>query len=100
METIVGCVCSHYYSRRFAVSSMRAPAISRFAPVLVGNPVDGPPRITSTITMGNSDITAKPMASDFSAKPGPDVEVAASEPAKAAPSAVVIPAFHLPPAQL
>ena len=36
-----------------------------------GQSVDGPPRCTSTITRGNSVITARPMASVFSERPGP-----------------------------
>ena len=48
--------------------------------VFVGNPVDGPPRCTSTISSGSSVITANPMASDFSDTPGPDVLVTPSAP--------------------
>jgi hypothetical protein len=53
--------------------------------VLVGRPVEGPPRWTSMITKGNSVITARPIASDFSAMPGPDVPVTPSWLPKLAP---------------
>ena len=56
--------------------------------VLVGKPVDGPPRITSTITKGSSSITAKFMASDFKQMPGPDVEVTPNVPTNEAPIVV------------
>ncbi len=69
-------------------------AISRSAcSVLVGRPVDGPPRCTSTMTSGSSSDTASPIVSDFSASPGPDVVVTASAPPKAAPSAAPMPAI-------
>ena len=55
--------------------------------VLVGMPVDGPARCTSTITSGSSSITASPIVSDFSAMPGPEVTVTPRSPAKLAPSA-------------
>ena len=61
--------------------------------VLVGSPVDGPPRCTSTTTSGSSRDTARPMVSDFSATPGPEVVVTASEPPKAAPRAAPTPAI-------
>ncbi|SLH70139.1 Uncharacterised protein [Mycobacteroides abscessus subsp. abscessus] len=61
--------------------------------VLVGRPVDGPPRCTSTITSGSSVITARPMVSLFSASPGPDVLVTPSAPPSDAPSAAPIPAI-------
>ncbi len=48
--------------------------------VLVGRPVDGPPRCTSMTSSGSSVITARPMASDFSETPGPDVLVTPSAP--------------------
>ncbi len=48
--------------------------------VLVGSPVDGPPRCTSMTTSGSSIITPSPMVSDFSAMPGPEVEVTPSAP--------------------
>ena len=60
--------------------------------VLVGSPVDGPPRWTSTTTSGSSSDTASPMVSDFRATPGPDVVVTAREPPNAAPRAAP-PAF-------
>ena len=49
--------------------------------VLVGIPVDGPARCTSTITRGSSVITPRPTASIFRAMPGPDVVVTPSRPA-------------------
>src|SRR5215469_15858349 len=58
--------------------------------VLVGRPVDGPPRWMSQITSGNSTATARPIASVFSAMPGPDVVVSARTPEYAAPIAEVI----------
>ena len=61
--------------------------------VFVGRPVEGPPRCTSTITSGNSVITANPSASLFSERPGPEVVVMAKLPAKAAPIEVQIPAI-------
>ncbi len=61
--------------------------------VLVGRPVEGPPRWMSTISSGSSSETASPMVSDFRATPGPDVVVTASEPPKAAPSAAPMPAI-------
>src|SRR5213075_256464 len=53
--------------------------------VLVGRPVDGPPRWTFTITSGSSVITARPIASVLRARPGPDDAVTPSEPANDAP---------------
>ena len=41
--------------------------------VLVGMPVEGPPRCTFTITTGASIIPAIPMASVIKAKPPPEV---------------------------
>ena len=38
---------------------------------LVGIPVEGPARWTSTTTSGSSVITARPRASDLSERPGP-----------------------------
>ena len=38
--------------------------------VLVGRPVEGPPRWTSTMTSGSSSETASPIVSDFRATPG------------------------------
>ena len=61
--------------------------------VLVGSPVDGPPRWTSMTSSGSSVITARPMVSDFSARPGPEVVVTPSAPAKAAPRAAPMPAI-------
>ena len=48
--------------------------------VLVGRPVDGPPRCTSMTISGSSVITARPIASDFSEMPGPEVVVTPSAP--------------------
>src|SRR5438445_13729978 len=53
--------------------------------VLVGRPVDGPPRWMSHITSGISTATAKPSAAVYKAIAGPDVVVMASAPAYAAP---------------
>ena len=55
--------------------------------VLVGNPVLGPPRCTFTTTSGSSVITARPIASAFSATPGPLVPVTPRLPPKLAPMA-------------
>ena len=57
--------------------------------VLVGKPVLGPPRCTLMITSGSSVITARPMASLFSAMPGPLEAVTAMAPPNAAPMAEV-----------
>ncbi len=61
--------------------------------VLVGRPVEGPPRCTSTMISGSSSDTARPIASDFSATPGPEVVVTASAPPYAAPIAAPMPAI-------
>ena len=61
--------------------------------VLVGRPVEGPPRWTSTMTSGSSRLTARPIVSDFSATPGPDVVVTPTAPPKEAPSATPMPAI-------
>ena len=55
--------------------------------VLVGMPVEGPPRCTSMMISGSSRDTPRPIVSAFSASPGPDVEVTASAPPYEAPSA-------------
>src|SRR5512141_690736 len=47
-------------------SAMRRSACS----VFVGMPVDGPPRCTFTMTSGSSMMTARPIISDLSARPG------------------------------
>jgi len=47
---------------------------------LVGMPVDGPARCTFTMTIGSSVMTARPIASDLRAIPGPDEAVRASAP--------------------
>ena len=59
----------------------------------VGNPVDGPPRCTFTISNGISSITAKPIASPFSAIPGPDEAVTPNVPPNEAPIAAQIAAI-------
>ncbi len=61
--------------------------------VLVGRPVDGPPRWTSMITSGSSRLTARPMASALRARPGPLVVVTPRCPPKAAPMALVMAAI-------
>ncbi len=61
--------------------------------VLVGNPVEGPPRWMSQITSGSSSITPRPIASLFKATPGPEVVVTPSAPPNDAPSAAVTPAI-------
>ncbi len=61
--------------------------------VLVGRPVDGPPRWTSTITSGSSRLTASPIVSALSAMPGPEEVVTPSAPPKEAPSAAPMPAI-------
>ncbi len=48
-------------------------------------PVDGPPRITSTTTIGTSAATASPMLSVISARPGPEVAVSDGTPPYEAP---------------
>jgi len=59
--------------------------------LLVGRPVEGPPRCTSITTSGSSSMTARFMASDFRQMPGPEVDVAASAPANDAPTALAQP---------
>ena len=61
--------------------------------VLVGNPVEGPPRWTLTTTIGSSNINARPNPSVFKAIPGPEVAVIPKSPAKAAPITAVIAAI-------
>ena len=61
--------------------------------VLVGSPVDGPPRCTSTTMSGSSSMTPSPIASLFNATPGPDVVVTPRLPPNDAPSAAVTPAI-------
>ena len=58
------------------------------ASVLVGSPVEGPPRCTSMISSGSSSDTARLVVSLFRATPGPLVEVTPRCPANAAPSAM------------
>src|SRR5208283_2293834 len=52
---------------------------------LVGIPVEGPARCTSQITIGSSVLTARPTASALRFIPGPEVDVIAIAPPKAAP---------------
>ena len=54
---------------------------------LVGMPVDGPARWTSTITSGSSSVTARPTVSDLRTMPGPAEVETPSAPPNAAPSA-------------
>ena len=61
--------------------------------VLVGRPVEGPPRWTSMTSSGSSSITARPIVSDFSEMPGPDVVVTPMAPLNAAPRAAPMPAI-------
>ncbi len=61
--------------------------------VLVGRPVEGPPRCTSTMTSGSSSETARPIDSDFRATPGPLVVVTPMAPPKLAPRAMPMPAI-------
>src|SRR5450759_1059896 len=46
---------------------------------LVGMPVDGPPRITSTTTTGISAEVARPSSSIISESPGPEVAVSSGD---------------------
>jgi hypothetical protein len=55
--------------------------------VLVGRPVDGPPRWMLAMTIGSSAMTPRPIASLLSATPGPLVPHSASAPPYAAPIA-------------
>ena len=73
------------------LSELRPNSASRRSAcsALVGMPVDGPARWMSTTTRGSSHITARPIASCFSTKPGPLVVQIASCPAKAAPMAAL-----------
>ena len=69
-------------------------AMSRSAAsVLVGRPVDGPPRWMSMISSGSSRLTARPIVSPLRATPGPLVVVTARWPPKAAPRAAPMPAI-------
>ena len=61
--------------------------------VLVGRPVDGPPRWMSQITSGSSSETASPIVSALRHMPGPEVVVTPSAPPNAAPSAAPMPAI-------
>ena len=61
--------------------------------VLVGRPVDGPPRWMSQMISGSSRLTASPIVSPLSAMPGPLLVVTASAPPNAAPSAAPMPAI-------
>ena len=58
--------------------------------VLVGSPVEGPPRWISATTRGISAIQARPRPSLISEKPGPAVPVIAFLPANPAPTMLVI----------
>ena len=61
--------------------------------LLVGMPVEGPPRCTFTTTSGSSAIDARPRISVLSDMPGPLVAVSAFLPAKLAPTHAPIPAI-------
>src|SRR6266496_3671166 len=61
--------------------------------VLVGSPVDGPPRWMSQMISGISSDTASPIDSPLSAMPGPDDDVTASAPPNDAPIAAPMPAI-------
>src|SRR5512140_2208235 len=61
--------------------------------LLVGRPVEGPPRWTLTQTSGSSAIVARPSISDFSDMPGPEVAVIAFLPANDAPTTAPTPAI-------
>src|ERR1700682_3074 len=61
--------------------------------VLVGRPVEGPPRWMSQITRGSSTMIARPIASVLRAMPGPEVVVIANAPEYAAPIAEVMAAI-------
>ena len=61
--------------------------------VLVGRPVEGPPRWMSQTTSGSSSEMARPIVSALSARPGPDVVVTPIAPPNAAPSAAPTPAI-------
>ncbi len=64
-------------------------AISRSdCSVLVGIPVEGPARCTSTTIIGSSSAAASPIVSAFRSIPGPLVAVTPSRPPNAAPSAI------------
>jgi hypothetical protein len=54
---------------------------------LVGSPVEGPPRWMLQTISGSSVITAKFMASDLRAMPGPEEAVTPRAPPKEAPIA-------------
>ena len=53
--------------------------------VLVGSPVEGPPRWMSTMSRGSSRETAMPIDSDFRSMPGPLVVVMPEGPAEGGP---------------
>jgi len=59
----------------------------------VGTPVDGPPRITFTMTHGISVRAANPMFSCLRENPGPDVAVSAFRPASDPPITAAIAAI-------
>ncbi len=55
--------------------------------VLVGRPVEGPPRRTLPVTSGSSVATASPIASVLSARPVPEVAMIPRQPAQEEQSA-------------
>src|SRR3990172_544851 len=71
-------------------------AMSRSAcSVLVGRPVDGPPRCTSMMSMGSSVMMARLIVSLLRARPGPLVPVTPRWPANEAPSAAPAAAIYI-----
>ena len=60
---------------------------------LVGMPVDGPPRMTLTMTIGVSEAVARPKASIISDRPGPEVAVTEGVPPNEAPMIIAIEAI-------
>src|SRR5918996_2648307 len=57
--------------------------------VLVGSPVDGPPRWMSMTISGSSSDTPRPIASALRSRPGPEVVVTPMWPANAEPRAML-----------
>src|SRR5688500_11327361 len=61
--------------------------------VLVGKPVEGPPRWMSTTIRGSSNERHRPGAADLRSRPGPDVVVTPRCPENDAPIAIEIAAI-------
>ena len=91
IETISRRTCGNDHYWTFAAATINACDKS-VCSVLVGIPVDGPPRCTSITTKGNSAIVAKPIASDLSDNPV-RCACSAKQPANDAPMAVHMPAI-------